>query len=77
MDAIRKALDEVSERNYCGPHPPEHISGEPKCVGARMLQFSWTSECFGDKRAQMYLKYCLKDNRFILLRIHPDWKARK
>lgn len=75
MDVIRKALTEVSVGDYCGPHPPHHVSREPKCTGARMIQFSWTSTCFGDKRAKMYLKYCLKDNRFYLLRIHPDWKA--
>ena len=75
MDAVRKALSEISQSDYCGPDPPHHISREPKCAGARMFQFSWTSTCFVDKRAKMYLKYCIKDNRFILLRIHPDWRA--
>jgi hypothetical protein len=77
MDAVGKALGEISESDYCGPHPPHHLSGEPKCAGARMVQFSWTSACFGDNRAKMYLKYCIKDNRLILLRIHPNWKATK
>jgi hypothetical protein len=75
MDAVRKALSEISASDYSGPDPPHHISRELKCAGARMVQFSWTSTCFGDERARMYLKYCIKDNRFILLRIHPDWKA--
>lgn len=75
MDAIRNALNEVSASDFCGPDPPKHISREPKCAGERMIQFSWTSTCFGDKRPVMYLKYCLKDNRFYLLRIHPDWKT--
>jgi hypothetical protein len=77
MDAIRKALGEVSERDYNGPHPPHHVSGEPKCQGLRMIQFAWSSTSFGEKSRRMYLKYCIKDNRFILLRIHPDWKAPK
>lgn len=76
MDAVRNALNEISASDYCGPHPPTHISGEPKCAGERMVQFTWNSKCFGDKRPRMYLKYCLKNNRFILLRIHPDYKAR-
>ena len=75
MDAIRMALAEVSAGDYCGPDPPNHLSKEPKCAGERMIQFSWKSTCFGNKRAVMYLKYCLMDNRFCLLRIHPDWKA--
>jgi hypothetical protein len=24
----------------------------------------------------MYVKFCLKDSRFVLLRIHPDYKKR-
>lgn len=75
MDAIRRALDEVCAADYCGPHPPNHISKEPKCAGERMIQFAWETTSFGKKRSHMYLKFCLHDNRFIFLRLHPDWKA--
>ena len=37
-----------------------------------MIQFAWNSACFGEMR--MYVKFCLKDSRFILLRIHQDYK---
>lgn len=69
--AIGRALDEISQADYKGPHPPNHISGEPKCKGDRMLQFVWQSACFAGKR--MYLKFCIKYDRFILLRIHEAW----
>jgi hypothetical protein len=71
-EALRKVLDEISPDHYNGPHPPDHISREPKCKGERMLQFTWPSACFGGKR--MYVKFCLKDNRLYLVRIHKDFK---
>lgn len=74
-DALRKVLEEISPECYNGPHPPDHISGEPKCKGERMHQFWWTSACFEQKR--MYVKFCLKGNRFVLLRIHLDFYKRK
>ena len=72
LDAIGSVLDEVSACDYRGPHPPDHLSKEPKCKGARMIQFAWNSACFEGRR--MYVKFCLKDGRFVLLRIHPDYK---
>jgi len=74
LDAIGSALHEISVGDYNGPHPPNHLSREPKCDGARMIQFVWSSACFEGRR--MYLKFCLKDSRFVLLRIHPDYKKR-
>lgn len=74
LDALGSVLDEIAANHYCGPHPPDHLSGEPKCRGARMVQFAWNSECFEGK--WMYVKFCLKDSRFVLLRIHPDYKKR-
>jgi len=74
LDTIGSVLDEIAACDYCGPHPPDHLSKEPKCRGARMIQFAWNSECFDRRR--MYLKFCLKDNRFALLRIHQDYKKR-
>ena len=74
LDAVGSVLDEVSADCYCGPHPPNHLSGEPKCGGARMIQFAWNSACFSGNR--MYVKFCLKDSRFVLLRIHADYKER-
>jgi hypothetical protein len=67
-------FQELGLFSYCGPHPPDHVSKEPKCRGARMIQFAWNSECFDRRR--MYLKFCLKDSRFVLLRIHQDYKKR-
>lgn len=75
LEAIGRVLDEISSDHYCGPHPPQHLSSEPKCKGKRMIQFSWTSACFGN--ASMYVKFCLKDDRFVLLRIHRDAYKRK
>lgn len=74
LDTIGSVLDEIAACAYCGPHPPDHVSKEPKCRGARMIQFAWNSECFDRRR--MYLKFCLKDSRFVLLRIHQDYKKR-
>jgi hypothetical protein len=74
-DALQEVLREVSPEFYCGPHPPDHLAGEPKCKGERLIQFSWQSECFNGK--QMYVKFCLKHNRLILLRIHVDYYERK
>lgn len=39
--AIENILQEISPKWYKGPHPPNHIAHEPKCRGARMLQFVW------------------------------------
>lgn len=36
-----------------------------------MLQFAWRSTHFNNR--QMYLKFCLQNARFILLRLHEDY----
>ena len=74
---FEKLLEEKRAEHYSGPDPPTHISGEPKLKANGWFRFSWTSTSFGVKSAQMYLNYCLKNNRLYLLRIHPDWKAGK
>ena len=73
--ALSVALDEVTPDDYNGPHPPNHLSKEPKCSGLRMLQFAWSSRRFGSRR--MYLKFCLSDNRFVLIRLHSDYQPNK
>lgn len=73
LNAIDTALKEISADDYKGPHPPRHKSKEPKCKGARMLQFAWNSKCF-EGVERMYVKFCLADDRFVLLRIHEDWR---
>jgi hypothetical protein len=72
--ALKTVLEEISCEYYRGPDPPNHLSGEPKCKGSRMLQFAWRSKCFGDK--QMYVKFCVGD-RFVLLRIHEDYNPNR
>jgi hypothetical protein len=74
-NVLGRVLEEISPADYRGPHPPDHISGEPKCKGARMVQFSWNSVCF--RKKAMYVKFCLKNDRFVLLRIHADYYKRK
>jgi hypothetical protein len=69
--AVRSVLDEISAPCYCGPHPPKHISQEPKCRGAVMVQFVWNSACFQRK---MYVKFCMVGDRLAVLRIHNDYK---
>src|ERR1700682_5117541 len=67
LDAIRSVLNEIATTDYKGPHPPTERTGEPKCKNERMYQFVWKSACFGGK--WMYVKFCMKDNRLVLLRI--------
>ena len=70
-ERIAKALHEISPGDYAGPDPPDHISGEPKCRGQRMFQFVWNSACCSHK--QMCLKFCIVNNRFILLSFHEAY----
>lgn len=70
--AIGSVLDEISAPCYCGPDPPNHISKEPKCKGAVMVQFVWNSACF--KGLKMYVKFCMVGDRLAVLRIHKDYK---
>ena len=72
---LTKVLAEICAENYIGPHPPRHLSDEPRCKGARMLQFKWTSACFDGNR--MYVKFCIVDERLVLLRIHPDYEPNR
>ena len=66
-----KAEHRTSPGCYRGPHPPTHISGEPRCAGERMLQFVWDSAHLNNRR--MYVKFCLSSGRLVLLRIHEDY----
>jgi hypothetical protein len=72
--AIRSALDEISPGDYTGPDPPNEISGEPKCKGARMLQFVWNSACF---KKQMCFKFCMVGRRLHMLRIHEAYNPNR
>ncbi len=75
-DAIRSVLNEIGASDYCGPHPPQHTSDEPRCKGARMLQFAWQSDRFDGKR--MYFKFCIAEgDRLAVLRIHTDYSPNK
>ena len=69
--AIRKILAEIAERDYCGPHPPNHLAGEPKCKDLRLLQFTWVSESFQFR--MMYFKFCVSGQRLFVLRLHPAY----
>jgi hypothetical protein len=60
---------------YNGPHPPNHLSGEPKCKDLRMLQFAWNSNCFDGRK--MYIKFCLNGNRLVLISLHVDYEPGK
>jgi hypothetical protein len=79
-NALRTVLNEVTGADYCGPHPPNHIAGEPGARGARMLQFVKTIS-----HRRMYLKFVLKKGRdgdqLVVLRLHeaydPNVFARK
>lgn len=73
--ALVAILGEISADCYHGPHPPSHVSDEPKCKGARMMQFHWNSACFGGRR--MYVKFCIVDERLVLLRIHEEYAPNK
>lgn len=75
LDAIKTILSEISENVYNGPHPPNHKSGELKCKGATMLQFAWDSKCFDGSR--MYFKFCINQDRLVVLRIHLDFKKKE
>jgi hypothetical protein len=37
----------------------------------RMRQFVWISACFENK--QMCVKFCVHDDRLLLLRLHPAY----
>ena len=70
-EIIESTLSEIAPEYCNGPHPPNHLAGEPKASGLRMVQFAWPSNCFDKKR--MYLKFCLSpESRLILLRLHVD-----
>ena len=75
QETIHAVLNELEVTQYNGPHPPDHISGEPKCKGARMLQFVWNSACFENKL--MYIKLCMVNGRLAVLRIHEDCNPNK
>ena len=66
--ALGRILSEIDQGSYRGPHPPNHKSREPKCKGGRMMQFVWNSDCFGGR--EMYVKFCMVDERLVVLRIH-------
>lgn len=74
-DGIDGVLNEISSEHYGGPHPPEHIAGEPICKGARMLHFVWSSARF---RRRMYFKFCLSGKagreRLVILSLHEDYR---
>ena len=40
-----------------------------------MLQFAWRSNHFNNRL--MYIKFCLQNQRFILLRFHEDYSPNK
>ena len=73
--ALEAVLAEIGAGDYCGPHPPKHISDEPKCKGTRMMQFTWTSGRFGGRK--MYVKMCIANERLALLRIHEAFEPNK
>ena len=75
LAGIEGALDEIVTLDYRGPHPPNHESKEPKCKSLRMLQFSWRSARFNNRR--MFIKFCLHDRRFLLLRLHEEFNPNK
>jgi hypothetical protein len=72
---LTEVLAEIGADNYNGPHPPKQLSDEPRCKGAKMMQFNWTSTCFDGRK--MYVKLCIVDERLVLLRIHPDYEPNK
>lgn len=75
-EGIRSVLSEITPDCFNGPHPPNHLAGEPKASGLRMVQFAWPSNCFDRKR--MYLKFCLSpSSRLFLLRLHEDYEPNR
>jgi hypothetical protein len=75
LNAISRVLNELSVEHYCGPEPPNHKSGEPKCKGARMMQFVWKSTCFSGK--EMCVKFCMVGERLAVLRIHAAYNPNR
>jgi len=75
-ECIESILAEITPDDFNGPHPPNHLAGEPKAAGLRMVQFAWPSNCFANKR--MCFKFCLSpERRLILLRLHDDYEPNR
>jgi hypothetical protein len=75
LEAMAESLGEITHQDYSGPDPPNHLSGEPRCKGERMLQFVWKSTYFKGRR--MCIKFCLQDDYFVLIRIHIPYDPNK
>lgn len=71
-ELIEKALEEISnagpETIYAGGHPPQK-SYEDGLRGEELWAYCWESKTCGKK---MYLKFVIKDKRYIHLDCHAD-----
>ena len=80
-ELLKNVLQEIALEHqtnpscYNGPYHPYDLSKEPKCKGIRMLQFVWNSNCCN--RQKMFVKFCLHENRLVLLSVHPDYELTK
>ena len=75
LEAVSRVLNELRAEHYCGPDPPNQKSREPKCKGARMMQFVWASNCFLGKK--MCVKFCMVGERLAVLRIHAAYNPNR
>lgn len=67
-DLIKPLLKEIEAKNYTGGRPPQK-SYEKSIEGKELFAFSWQSKSLNKK---MYLKFALKEDRFVYVSLHED-----